>query len=204
MAHKFPFIKSIAFVLRIIWYLQLIFLTAIVLIAILIALNNPIIDQYKLKGFSVQFERIDLDKSAPDKPVYLSNGEGRLHNTQSNDKFIFYRLFSVFIDAFLYTLIVFWLRKIFKLLEIDNFFIRQNGVYIKQIAFAVLGIALLPDLVNYFINLQVMESLKIENVIFKARLSFDFRTLFLALLIFVIAKVFIKGAEIKEENDLTI
>ncbi len=204
MANKFPFIKSVALVLQIVWYLQLLFLFALMLVSLLIFIDSPIVDQYKLKGFRVQFQQINLDKSVQNSTVYLSNGEGRLHNQKTNDKFIFYRILSVFVDAFLYTLIVFWLKKIFKSLETGNFFIRKNGIYIKKIAYAVIGITLLPALIDYFVNLQLVDVLKIEGVIFKARLSFDFRSLFLALLIFVIAKVFIKGAEIKEENDLTI
>jgi hypothetical protein len=204
MANKFPFIKSISFVLQIIWYLQLLFLFALIVISFLIAIDSSIVNQYKLKGFRVQFQRVDLEKSGQNNIAYLSNGEGRLHLSQSGDKFIFYRILSVFVDAFLYTLIVLWLKKIFKGLETGDFFIRKNGIYIKKIAYAVIGIAVLPVLIDYFVNLQVVNSLKIDNVIFKARLSFDFRSLFLALLIFVIAKVFIKGAEIKEENDLTI
>ncbi|MCF6241592.1 MAG: DUF2975 domain-containing protein [Bacteroidales bacterium] len=204
MANKFPFIKSINFVLQIIWYLQLLFLFALIVVSVLIITDSPIVDRYKLKGFRVQFQRINLDKSIAGSTIYLSNGEGRLHNTKTGDKFILYRIFSVFVDAFLYTLIVLWLKKVFKCLESGDFFIRKNGVYIKRIAYAVIGITLLPDLIDYFINLQVANVLKIDNLIFKARLNFDFRSLFLALLLFVIAKVFIKGAEIKEENDLTI
>ncbi len=204
MANKFPFIKSVALILQIVWYLQLLFLFALIVVSLLIVIDSPVVDQYKLKGFRVQFQRIDLDKSIQNSTVYFSNGEARLHDKKTNDKFIFYRIFSVFVDAFLYTLIVLWLKKIFKSLETGNFFIRENGIYIKKIAYAVIGISLLPALIDYFINLQLVDALKIEGVIFKARLSFDFRSLFLALLIFVIAKVFIKGAEIKEENDLTI
>ncbi len=204
MANKFPFIKSVALILQTVWYLQLLFLFALIVVSLLIVIDSPVVDRYKLKGFRVQFQRIDLDKSVQNSTVYFSNGEARLHDKKTNDKFIFYRIFSVFVDAFLYTLIVLWLKKIFKSLETGNFFIRENGIYIKKIAYAVIGISLLPPLIDYFINLQLVDALKIEGVIFKARLSFDFRSLFLALLIFVIAKVFIKGAEIKEENDLTI
>ena len=68
----------------------------------------------------------------------------------------------------------------------------------------MLGIALLPDLINYLINVYVTNTLVINGIIFKARFDFDLRTTFLALLIFVIAKVFIRGAELKEDHDLTI
>ena len=204
MTNKFPLIKSIALILQIIWYLQLIFISALIIISLLIAIDSPIVEQYKLKGFSVQFHQIDLSSQQNDKPVYISNGIGRLHNTNAEKKFIFYRIFSVFTDALLYTFIVFWLRKILNVSEADALFTKKNGEYITKIAYAVLGIALLPAIINYYINLEVVQHLKIEHITFKARLNIDFRTLFLAMLIFIIAKVFVKGAELKEENDLTI
>ncbi len=209
MSGKYPFIKAISVILRIIWYLQWIFLSALIIISILIVTKSSIIDINKISGFHIQFEKIDIQNitSNIDKSqghVYLSNGEGRLHMKNSSQNFIFFRLFNVFIDTLLYILIIYLLQKIFLSLKTGVFFVKENGVYIKKIAYAVLGIALLPDLINYFINLHITETLEIDGIILKARFNFDLRTTFLALIIFVIAKVFIKGAELKEEHDLTI
>jgi hypothetical protein len=209
MVGKYPFIKAVSIILRIIWFLQWIFLFALIIITILIASNSTLIDLSKIKGFKVQFEKIEIqsNNSAKDiapNEVYLSNGIGRLHIKNTDDTFIFFRLFSVFVDTLLYIFIIYLLQKIFSSLNAGSFFVRQNGIYIKRIAYAVLGIALLPDFINYLINVYVTNALVIDGIIFKARFDFDLRTTFLALLIFVIAKVFIKGAELKEDHDLTI
>ena len=209
MAGKYPFIKAVSIILRIIWYLQWIFLSVLFIVTILIATNSSLIDINKINGFHVQFARIDIQNSNLDtdnlqSDMYLSNGEGRLHIKNTQYKFIFYRIFSVFIDTLLYIFIIYLLQKIFSSLKTGVFFVKQNGIYIKRIAFAVLGIALLPKLIFYFTNIQIAETLDIEGIIFKARFNFDYRTTFLALLIFVIAKVFIRGTELKEDHDLTI
>ncbi|RLD68413.1 MAG: hypothetical protein DRI95_03110 [Bacteroidetes bacterium] len=209
MAGKYPFIKAVSIILRIIWYLQWIFLSVLFIVTILIATNSSLIDINKIRGFHIQFARIDIQNNTQNtdnlqSDMYLSNGEGRLHIKNNQYKFIFYRIFSVFIDTLLYIFIIYLLQKIFSSLKTGVFFVKQNGIYIKRIAFAVLGIALLPNLIFYIINLQITETLDIEGIIFKARFNFDYRTTFLALLIFVIAKVFIRGTELKEEHDLTI
>ncbi len=209
MAGKYPFIKAVSIILRIIWYLQWIFLSVLFIVTILIATNSSLIDINKIRGFHIQFARIDIQNNTQNtdnlqSDMYLSNGEGRLHIKNTQYKFIFYRIFSVFIDTLLYIFIIYLLQKIFSSLKTGVFFVKQNGIYIKRIAFAVLGIALLPNLIFYIINLQITETLDIEGIIFKARFKFDYRTTFLALLIFVIAKVFIRGTELKEDHDLTI
>ncbi len=203
MKEKYTFTRILYILLQVVWYLQLLFLAILIIVFTLIYFENPLVDQFKLKGFRVQFERIDINDNAAES-VYLSNGEGRLHDIKTEDKFIFLRLLSVFVDALLYLFIIYRLKNIFKAPKLDNFFIRQNGIYMKHIAYAVLGIASLPSLIDYIINLKVLESIHIKGIVFKAGFHFDFRTLFLALLIFVIAQGFIRGAEIKEENDLTI
>lgn len=209
MADKYPFIKVVSIVLNIVWYLQWFFLAVLIFVTVLIATNSSLIDMNKIKGFHIQYARIDLQELAPsaDVPqsdVFLSNGEGRLHIENSEYNFIYLRLLNVFIDTLLYIFIIYMLKKIFYSFRKDVFFTRQNGIYIKKIAYAVLAIAVIPEIINYFINLHIKHNLAIEGIVFKARFDFDFRTVFLALLIFVIARAFIRGTELKEDHDLTI
>lgn len=208
MTKKLNFINAISIVLRAIWYIQWVFLSVIIIISILIATDSSIIDINKIDDFHIQFARIDIqtNTSALDSSqseTYISNGEGRLH-INDNSNYIFLRLLSVFIDTLLYILIIYFLQKIFSSFKMGVFFIKQNGIYVKKIAYGILAIALIPEIINYFVNIHISETIIIEGVLFKARLGFDFRTVFLALLIFVIAKAFIRGAELKEDHDLTI
>ena len=209
MAAKLPFIRAVSIILSIIWYLQWIFVAGLIVISFLIATHNSIIDTGKIEGFHIQYVRIDIPDSISDTgnqngDVYLTNGEGRLHIENAEYNFIYFRLIIAFIDTFFYILIVFLLRKIFSSLKTGEFFVKQNGIYIKNIAFTVLGLTLIPAFLNYLINIYIKQSLSIEGILFKAQFEFDYGTVFLALLIFVIAEVFIKGTELKEDQDLTI
>ena len=209
MAARFPFIKGVSIVLSIIWYLQWVIIAGLVVITILIATDNSIINTSKLEGFHVQYERIDIPSSTLDNGnhesnIYLTNGEGRIHIENEDYNFIYFRLLSAFIDTLLYIFIIFLLRKIFSGLKTGEFFVKQNGIYIKKIAYAVLGLTLIPAFLNYFINIYIKKTLNIEGIIFKAQFEFDYGTVFLALLIFVLAQVFIRGTELKEDQDLTI
>ncbi|OQY02837.1 MAG: hypothetical protein B6I20_06350 [Bacteroidetes bacterium 4572_117] len=209
MSSKYPFIKAVSIILRIIWYLQWLFLLALIVISILLSTNSSIVNIDKLKGFNVQFTKINIPNSISNtdnlqSDIYLSNGEGRLHIKNIEHRFIFYRLLSVFVDTLLFIFVIFLLQKIFSGLKTGSFFVKQNGVYIRKIAYAVLGIALLPKIIDYVTNIYITNNLDIDGIVLKARFDFDYRTTSLALLIFVIAKVFIKGAELREDHDLTI
>jgi hypothetical protein len=209
MAAKFPFIKSVSIILNIIWYLQWLLLAAIIIISILIATDNTIIDTSKIEGFHIQYSRIDIkgdiiDTNNQNNNIYLTNGEGRLHIKNEEHNFIYLRLLSAFLDTLIYIIIIYFLRKIFFSLKTGAFFVKQNGIYLKKMAYAVLGITLIPAILNLFINIYVKKTLHIEGIVFKAQFEFDYGTVFLALLIFVIAEVFIRGTELKEDQDLTI
>ena len=209
MAARFPFIKGVSIVLSIIWYLQWVIIAGLVVITILIATDNSIIDTSKLEGFHVEFARIDIPSSAFDNDnqesdIYLTNGEGRIHIENEEYNFIYFRLLNAFIDTLFYIFIIFLLRKIFFSLKTGEFFVKQNGIYIKKMAYGVLGISIIPAFINYLINVYIKQTLIIEGIAFKAQFEFDYGTVFLALLIFVIAQVFIRGTELKEDQDLTI
>lgn len=209
MASKYPFIKAVSIILSIIWYVQWIIVAALVIISILIATDNTIIDTSKLEGFQIQFERIDIPNSINEadiqqNEVYITNGDGRIHLENEEYNFIYFRLLGAFIDTMFYIFIIYLLRKIFFSLKTGEFFVKQNGVYIKKIAYAVLGLSLIPAFLIYLLNIYIKQTLNIEGIIFKAQFEFDYGTVFLALLIFVIAEVFIRGTQLKEDQDLTI
>ena len=209
MASKHPFIKAVSLILSIIWYLQWLIVAALVIISILIATDNTIINTSKLEGFQIQFARIDIPNSDNEadiqkNEIYITNGEGRIHLENKEYNFIYFRLLGALIDTLFYIFIIYLLRKIFFSLKTGEFFVKQNGIYIKKIAYAVLGLSLIPAFLIYLLNIYIKQTLNIEGIIFKAQFEFDYGTVFLALLIFVIAEVFIRGTQLKEDQDLTI
>ena len=136
--------------------------------------------------------------------AFLSNGTGRLHISEFKQNIIFYRILSVLIDTLIYIYIIYFLRKIFSSLKTGVFFNRSNGEYIKKIAYTVLVLAFIPEFVSYLIESHITNNIELANLVIHAKFDFDFRTIFFGFLIFVVAKAFIRGTEIKEEHELTI
>ncbi|MCK5169571.1 MAG: DUF2975 domain-containing protein [Bacteroidales bacterium] len=208
MQKKYPFMLAIDVILKVIWYVQWIFIFALLVISLVILIDPTWINVGKISGFSVEFSRIYLgDINLNDgikHTAFLSNGIGRLHISDFKQNIIFFRILSVAIDTFIYIYIIYLLRKIFSSLKTGVFFNRSNGEYIKKIAYTILVLALLPELVSYLIESHVTNNIELANVVIRAKFNLDFRTIFLGLLIFAMAKAFIRGAEIKEEHELTV
>jgi len=208
MQKKYPFMRAIDVILKIIWYVQWFFIFALLIISLVIIIDPTWINIGKISGFSVEFSRIYLgDINLNDgikHTAFLSNGIGRLHISDFKQNIIFFRILSVAIDTFIYIYIIYLLRKIFSSLKTGVFFNRSNGEYIKKIAYTILVLALLPELVSYLIESHITNNIELANVVIRAKFNLDFRTIFLGFLIFAMAKAFIRGAEIKEEHELTV
>jgi|LGVF01.1.fsa_nt_gb hypothetical protein len=209
MTKKYSFIKAVSLLLKVVWYIQWLFLGSLIVFSISIFAKPDFIKLDKLNGFNVEFKKVELPRSIITPPnevheVFLTNGEGRLHIIDFDSNYVFYRLIGVFLQIFIFMLIIYYLQKLFKNMENGDFFIKRNGVFIKYISYFVIAIAIAPSLVYYFINLHIENTLHLEGIIFKSRFDFDFHTILLGLLIFAISQVFIKGNELKEENELTI
>ena len=208
MQNKYPFMLVIDIILKVIWSLQWLFVVALLILSLIIFIDPSWMDVQKISGFSIEFSRLHLGNidlnDGVNHAAYLSNGMGRLHISNFKQNIIFYRIFSALIDALIYIYIIYFLRKIFSSLKTGIFFNRSNGVFIKKIAYAVLVLAFLPELVNFLIESHITNNIELANVVIHTKLNLDFRTIFLGLLIFAMAKAFIRGAEIKEEHELTV
>ncbi len=194
--------------INIFWILQLLFILLLIVYTLMLVMNVDFIDTNMLRGFKIHFKNIDfIQPLIFDGGSYkfrLTNGEGRLHAESLNQGFIYWRIFAAFVDSLMYLLILFFLRKIFKNLTSDDFFIPENGILIKKIGFTIIALALIPEIIHYATDKMISNSIKIEHMIIKSEFNFDYQTLLLGIIVFVISIVFLRGVEIKEEQDLTI
>ncbi len=208
MQKKYPFMFAIDIILKVIWYIQWLFIFALLVISLVIIIDPSWINIEKISGFSVEFSRIYLGdinlNDGINHTAFLSNGIGRLHISDFKQNIVLYRIVSVLIDTFIYIYIIYLLRKIFSSLKTGVFFNRSNGEYIKKIAYTILILAFLPELVSYLIESHITNNIELANIVIRAKFNLDFRTIFLGFLIFAMAKAFIRGAEIKEEHELTV
>jgi len=195
-------------VINILWVLQWMVVLSIVVYVSFLVLNVDFFNVDVLKGFKIHFSKIDFLQpiliEGKEHIVKLTNGEGRLHIENFNQSFIYMRIFAAFIDSFLYLLILFFIRKIFKNLTKNQYFIAENGVLIRKIGFSIITLAILPAIIHYLTDAMVANSIQIDGVILKNDFDLDLQTILLGVLIFVISIVFLRGVELKKDQELTI
>lgn len=208
MNEKYSFIKITDIILKIAWYLQWAILLVIFTFTILILTDTDIVDIEKISGFSVEFAKIDLGEVELDgksqHDVFLSHGSGRLYITDYKQFIIMFRMLGAFFETLFLMYIILMLQKMFVDLKLGKFFIKSNGIIIKKVAYAIIAMTLFLSFYNFIINSYIFRHLTVENIIFKKDIDFDFKTLLFGLMLFIIAKSFIRGTAIKSEHDLTI
>jgi hypothetical protein len=118
--------------------------------------------------------------------------------------FHWFTLFSTILLFAVYLYVLYNLRKIFATLVAENPFDCENVVRIRRIGGAVVTGAVLKSLVQTAFGFLFMRYVSIPGVDFNAKLSLDFATLFLGLVILVLAEIFHVGSGMQEEQDLTV
>jgi hypothetical protein len=174
----------------------------------LLLFNVDFIDLNYLNGFKIHFSKIIFS----DPLVYnginydftLTNGEGRLHIDDLDQKFVYLRILAALVDSLIYLMIIYFLRKIFKNLTANKYFVAANGMYIKKIALSIILLAFVPSVIHYLTDKWIIGAIEIKNVMIKNEFNFEFETLLLGLLVFVISIIFLRGIELKEDQELTI
>lgn len=194
--------------INVLWVLQWVFLISIVVYVLFLILNVDFFNVDILKGFKIHYSKIDflnpIVLDGVEHNVKLTNGEGRLHIENFDQSFIYMRILASFIDSFLYLIILYFLRKIFKNLTSNQFFIPENGVLLRKIGFTIITLAILPSIIHFITDAIVLNSLQIEGVSLKNEFDFDLQTILLGILVFVISIVFLRGIELKKDQELTI
>jgi hypothetical protein len=208
MKSKYPFISTVDLLLRIIWYLQWVFGMVLVFSALAILFDVNWFNVDKIKGFHIAFREIDLGTvrmhDQMGHPALITHGEGRLHITGLETNIILLRILGALLELLVGMYIILMLRRLFGNLKVGDFFVKANGTILKRIAYSIIGISLFLSLFQYAISSYLFAHLRIEDVVLKRAANLDTRTLLFGIMILVVATIFIKGAEMKEEQDLTI
>ena len=205
---NYNILKITKTILNVFWFIQIAILAGILLFALFLIFNVDFIDLNQLNGFNIHFSKIIFDEpliyNGEMYDFSLTNGEGRLHIDNLEQKFIYLRIFAALVDSFIYLMIIYFLRKIFNNLTHNNYFVAANGNYIKNISLSIILLAIIPETIHYFTDKLILKSIKVDSVILKNEFNFEYQTLLLGLLVFVISIVFLRGIELKEDQYLTI
>jgi len=208
MTKKFTFIKTITVVLKAMWYLQWLSAAAFISIFFLLIISPENMNMDKFTGFKVEFSKIDLGShtlaDGADYDIQLTNGNGRLHISNHDQNIIYAKVLVALIEVLCYIYIFYMLIKIFSGLKVGDFFAQKNGLLIRKIAFTIIGITAFTELTSYLISVHIVNTYEIAGIQLQSNTDVDFRILFFGLMLLVISTIFIRGAKLKEEQELTI
>ena len=205
---NYKILKVTRIILNVFWYLQLAVIGSIILIGLFLLFDVDFIDLNRLNGFKIHFSKImfsdPLILNGENYDFSLTNGEGRLHINDLDQKFVYLRMLGALTDSIIYLMIIHFLRKIFKSLTENKYFVSSNGKYIKKIAISIIFLAIVPEVIYYLTDRWIISTIELKDVIFKNEFNFEYQTILLGLLVFVISIVFLRGIELKEDQELTI
>ncbi len=138
-------------------------------------------------------------------PVKIVGGRGlvQINRPVPNVLLIpFFILNFIFFGLILW--IVYSLRKIVQSVRQKNPFTSTNGKRLRIIAFSMVGIELIRGLADLTKMLYLEPRLHFETILIRSDISISLRVIIAGLVILVIAEAFRIGAEITEEQELTV
>ncbi len=196
------------YVLRIIWYLSIaasIFFLGKMLLGPVLGiteyssgLNTPI-------EFSVNEQGTATFGSDQTVPIKIKHAKGLFQIDRPVPKTLMVVFFLL--NLIVYALIlwvVFSLWKIVQSVRQKNPFIVLNGRRLRVIAFSMIGVELIQGLANLIKILYLEPRLNFDTIIVHSRIHVSFHVIIAGLVILVIAEAFRIGAELKEEQELTV
>ena len=117
-------------------------------------------------------------------------------------------LIPFFILNFIFFVLILWivysLWKIVQSVRQKNPFTSTNGKRLRIIAFSMVGIELIRGLADLTKMLYLEPRLHFETILIRSDISISLRVIIAGLVILVIAEAFRIGAEITEEQELTV
>lgn len=102
-------------------------------------------------------------------------------------------------------LIIFHLKKIFTTIAGGNPFSMENSKRIRIIGWTVIAASVLKALLSFFLGLYFSTLVNLPGLVLTANLRLtDFGGVFVGIIILILAEVFQHGAQLQEENNLTV
>lgn len=201
---------SISSVLQVIimvaWYIQLLFLILLTVLLIVKFSTADIIES-DLEVRLTQSKVVAVTP-APEttisKPT-LNLDSGKLHFTQNQSwELVSYNLGVMWIGFAITLSITYLLRKIFDSLAQNKPFLMENTRRLRQIALLIILLSPFNLAKEVFTNWYVKHNFILEGSGIRTHVVIDLQTIFIGLVILIIAEIFRIGTQLKEEQDLTV
>jgi len=135
----------------------------------------------------------------------LELNAGKLHFTQDKIwSLVFFPLFGMWTSFAISLSITYLLRKIFDSLTDNNPFVTENAQRLRQIALLIILIAPITFMRDLFLNWYLRQNFVVDGTAIQTHLTLDFKTVFIGLILLIIAEIFRLGTRLKEEQELTV
>ncbi|MFD3000358.1 DUF2975 domain-containing protein [Pontibacter toksunensis] len=207
---KYSLASFIKFIISAAWYIQLFFLIFLTFAISIKFLKNgttePTPETVEVR--LTQSRQVDVATAAIAQNISaaaLQLDSGKLtFNHQSSKQIIGFNLVSMWVSFSISLTITYLLRRLFRSLTQNDPFIVENAQRLRLIAFLIMLIPLTSFVHDFIVNWFLKQNFLIDGSGIRAHLNIDLKTLFVGLVVLVIAEIFRVGARLKEEQELTV
>ncbi len=191
--------------LEVAWYLMLLLAAALALQGLVAAFGDPskarvdLLVSFDVGGFEwTSSERLGVVRAR------LADLRGVLKLSATSRALVvaWHLMVAPWIAAVL--VILFQLRKIIRTLAAGDPFVRSNARRIQLIGLVVIGLEILKTLINLLFSLYLKGNFEIEGLGLATSFRPGLGVMFVGLLVVVLGEVFRLGAEMQEEQALTV
>ncbi|RDV15904.1 DUF2975 domain-containing protein [Pontibacter diazotrophicus] len=206
---KYSLASFIKFIITAAWYIQIFFLILLtVAITFKFFSNTTAPTPETVEVRLTESRSIDVTTASVAENISAANLEldtGKLtFSHQSSKQIIGFNLLSMWIAFSISLTVTYLLRKLFKSLTQNDPFVVENAQRLRLIAFLIMLEPVTSFAHDAFVNWFIQHNFLLDGSGIRAHLSIDLKTLFVGLIVLVIAEIFRIGARMKEEQELTV
>jgi hypothetical protein len=203
-------------VMNIIWYLSLITLALLVILAVVDLtgiLDFPdlgVVMALSVKAFPASESDFDIKSTDRDHDyshLHLNNFRGVSLATESSKFSLTGRPFVFAIGAMVILAviwIVYYLRRLIRTIFSGQPFVPENSLNLRRIAYAVIIIGPAVGILSYLYGALISSAIRITGFELMPEFDLHLEIVALGFLVLVIAQVFDYGIQLKNDRDLTI
>ncbi len=137
-------------------------------------------------------------------PAFMSSGVVEVHLGEHDWPYMISLVFIVLIEIGVSLFILHQLLNFLDEVTNARLFVRQNAAAIRKIGWVVALYAPVAGLIQYLMTWALIDRVRLTGATLGFGFYVDISTVFLGLIIVVIAQIFDEGVKLKEEHDLTI
>lgn len=207
---KYSLASFIRLIITAVWYIQLAFLIFLTFAITLKFFKNgttePTPETMEVRLTQSRPVPVSIVAAATElTAANLNLDSGQLtFNHQSSKQIIGFNLVSMWVSFAISLSITYLLRQIFRSLAQNNPFVVPNAQRLRLIAFLIMFSAVTSFAHDALANWFLQQNFVLEGSGIRGHLVIDLKTLMAGLIVLVIAEIFRIGAQIKEEQDLTV